>query len=276
MQQVFSILPVMADDHAAYLAFHKAESEKRLNAQKSKQQPPTQEKKPNPAPRRRDTNISANKSNVEKSLLDNIASIETKGDQAEENDAGNADGVETDETGAKSVENELSQMQSSIEQEGNDQQDDDDEEECSPERLEEIKKILIDIYEKYSPEKLNKIDRLLAKYIGHEEEFLQFVFSKYNVSPVVYPSLVKPSLNIKYGYGPQPAPATNDQTASNTENEGKMYPNSSNDNEGSKDNIDGTETKSGSSSMKSNNNNARDVSSKPVLKVILFVILCRE
>ncbi|KAK0339586.1 hypothetical protein LTR94_033927, partial [Friedmanniomyces endolithicus] len=59
-------------------------------------------------------------------------------------------------------------------------------EECTPERIDEIKEILIDIYQKKSPEKINKIERLLAKYAGHEEEFLLFVFSKYGISPLEY------------------------------------------------------------------------------------------
>ena len=51
----------------------------------------------------------------------------------------------------------------------------------TPERIKEIKKLLLDIYEKYSSEKMTKIDRLLGKYKGREEEFLQFVYHKYKV-----------------------------------------------------------------------------------------------
>jgi hypothetical protein len=64
-------------------------------------------------------------------------------------------------------------------------------EEVTPERLLEIKAILFDIYSKYSQEKLNKIDRLLAKYVTHEEEFLRFVFNKYSVDPALYKSQLK-------------------------------------------------------------------------------------
>lgn len=55
------------------------------------------------------------------------------------------------------------------------------EEECSVERIENIKKILFEIYEEFSPEKLSKIDRLLGKYQGREEEFLRFVHHKYGI-----------------------------------------------------------------------------------------------
>lgn len=169
MQQVFSVLPVLSDDHAAYLAFHKAESEKRLNAQRAAaaKQPVPPEKKPT-APRRRDP---------PKVMQDhNVESNEVKSD------------------GQSSTSGETTKDESKVEpgqEEGG--EDEEEEEECSPERLEEIKKILADVYEKFSPEKINKIDRLLNKYLGHEEEFLNFVFSKYGVSPSLYPSTVKKS-----------------------------------------------------------------------------------
>jgi DNA-directed RNA polymerase subunit F len=60
------------------------------------------------------------------------------------------------------------------------------EEDCTPERLDEIRLILLAVYAKFSPEKLGKIDRLLAKYVTHEEEFLRFVFHKYSVSAEQY------------------------------------------------------------------------------------------
>ena len=45
----------------------------------------------------------------------------------------------------------------------------------------EIKLILGKVYDEYCPNKLSKIDKLLAKYMGREEEFVAFVFDKYNV-----------------------------------------------------------------------------------------------
>ena len=48
-------------------------------------------------------------------------------------------------------------------------------------RVDEIKLELIKIYEEYCPDKINKIDKLLAKYLNREEEFLQFVIEKYGV-----------------------------------------------------------------------------------------------
>ena len=51
--------------------------------------------------------------------------------------------------------------------------------ECTPERVLEIKRTLLEIYGEHSPEKVPKIDRLLGKYKGREEEFLRFVYQKY-------------------------------------------------------------------------------------------------
>jgi hypothetical protein len=48
-------------------------------------------------------------------------------------------------------------------------------------RVEEIKKELVIIYTEYCPDKINKIDKLLSKYVTREEEFLQFVVEKYGV-----------------------------------------------------------------------------------------------
>lgn len=59
------------------------------------------------------------------------------------------------------------------------QEREDSQESCSVERIVEIKGVLAKLYEKYSPEKLSKIDKLLFKYQTREEEFLRFALEKY-------------------------------------------------------------------------------------------------
>ena len=54
-------------------------------------------------------------------------------------------------------------------------------EESSPQRVAEIRRTLLAIYAEFSPEKVPKIDRLLGKYAGREEEFLRFVHEKYSI-----------------------------------------------------------------------------------------------
>lgn len=201
MRQVFSVLPVLPDDQAAYAAFHKAESERRLNAHKAAKEKELQalKEKPKSIPkieRKRDSSlerVSPNNSSVKNT---------SSNDEAENgNDADLPPEIDQQETmnelGTNNEDqpNENDQDPNDGKSLHEDQQDNGNpiedildiiDEECTPERLEEIKEILIDIYNKKSPEKINKIDRLLGKYAGHEEEFLLFVFSKYGVSPNEY------------------------------------------------------------------------------------------
>lgn len=54
-------------------------------------------------------------------------------------------------------------------------------EESPTQRVAEIRRMLLAIYAEFSPEKVPKIDRLLGKYAGREEEFLRFVNEKYSI-----------------------------------------------------------------------------------------------
>jgi hypothetical protein len=230
MRQVFSVLPVMSDDQAAYNAFHKAESERRLNAHKAAKEKEIQllKEKPKPGgnqlsgkpkntslfPPKRDSSVERDsplyssqsqqqqqqqqldRNNEELNHDENQQREDPQdGNEEEQQDQQNLyenslDGNDEQqqlENGNESVypqdPTENNQLSS---QTGTDDMLEIIDEECTPERLEEIKEILKDIYEKKSPEKMNKIDRLLAKYTGHEEEFLLFVFSKYNISSNEY------------------------------------------------------------------------------------------
>jgi hypothetical protein len=207
MQQMFSVMSVLPDDHAVYLAHHKAESEKRLREQKKNLNPQPPEKKvsSNP-PRRRDAsnirdNNNTNNSNgaattqqqqqLQKGISESKEEEEEEESRAVEK-SGGVDGESElkgrdDPQGGDEQQDQIQQQQDGEE---NEEENDDNDQECSVERLEEIKRILTEVYTIYSPEKLSKIDRLLAKYIGHEEEFLDFVFAKYSVDPATYPSSV--------------------------------------------------------------------------------------
>lgn len=171
MRQVFSVLPTRGDDYAAYVAHQKVESEKRLILQTKERQAKLeaarqaqQKPLPKPAPRPRPTQSNANTTNG-----------------AHGSNGGNGTNNENNS------EDDRSENTGNVAEES--QQE--DENLCTPERLEEIKKVLLDVYDKHSPEKINKIDRLMSKYIGHEEEFLLFVFAKYGVSPTEYESEVR-------------------------------------------------------------------------------------
>lgn len=169
MEQVFSVLPVLPDDQQAYALHHKAESEKRLVAQS------------------RTAALLAKKEKEakEKELKDRAKPpLRPREPKPLRSDAAAA------EAAAKAEADKAREEAQRAAEQGEDEYEIFDEE-CTPERLQEIKAILYDIYLKYSQEKLNKIDRLLAKYVQHEEEFLRFVFNKYSVPPSQYKNFLE-------------------------------------------------------------------------------------
>ncbi len=166
MEQVFSVLPVMADDQQAYLAHHKAESEKRLVAQRTVLKAVEERTKPAPARKK-------------ESMLPPVR------DQTS-NDAEPTQSLFTAPVAESLPEPPLESVTESKTSEDEDEEEDIEDEECSDERKEEIKTILLEVYKRFSPEKTSKIDRLLTKYLGHEEEFLRFVFGKYSVDMKAY------------------------------------------------------------------------------------------
>jgi len=227
MEQVFSVLPVMADDQQAYIAYHKAESEKRLVQSKNKgvMSDNISKSGSKPSDNKMTKSGTFGDSNRPKNGLtlgsssgkfsDGTASAVRKektitlgragGDGSSSSSSsvdkfatkpsnGSSNSDQQNEYTSKSAPDLWKQQPQDQQPHGDDnstvkmQYPDDNDidiiyEECTPERLLEIKTILIQIYQKYSPEKTSKIDRLLAKYVGHEEEFLRFVYVKYDVKP---------------------------------------------------------------------------------------------
>jgi hypothetical protein len=184
MQQVFSVLPAMSDDQQAYIAHHKIESEKRLTAQRkelAQQQEQEKVKKPTRPPFKKIFNSPSSGSSSSRVG-------ETASNKPSYQSELNQEAVDKDTNNNNNINGSKDSNSSSRDatDDSNDQMIDYFDEECTPERLQEIKEILFHIYEKYSPEKLTKIDRLLSKYVGHEEEFLRFVYGKYNVPPSLY------------------------------------------------------------------------------------------
>eukprot|EP01040_Poterioochromonas_malhamensis_P013614 gene13613-15000_t len=208
MRQVFSVVPTMADDQAAYAAYHKAESERRLNAHKLAKEQELKALKEKPklfkAPEYRKRDSSLEKSGRTGSNNNNNESNNNTASQSEDEQRENSHDEQENEEQEEEQEDQQTVNEGSITGEdqntvsntnsndgGNNYNTLEEmmelmDEECTPERIDEIKEILIDIYQKKSPEKINKIERLLAKYAGHEEEFLLFVFSKYGISPLEY------------------------------------------------------------------------------------------
>lgn len=187
MTEVFSVLPVLPDDQLAYMAFHKVESEKRLNAQRKI----NETTETNTKNSRNKENNTARRNTLPPKPLGNSNGLGSHSGEDNENEKKVFQSVvKESENGLKAPQKGFDEAElDRIEAEKRAKEDKilEVDEDCTPERINEIKIILADVYQTYSPEKVNKIDRLLSKYVGHEEEFLRFVFGKYDVDPGVYP-----------------------------------------------------------------------------------------
>ena len=57
--------------------------------------------------------------------------------------------------------------------------------------MKNAEKIILSIYERYNPEKVSTVSALLEKYTGHEDELLESIFTKYNISPEERDAFIK-------------------------------------------------------------------------------------
>jgi hypothetical protein len=169
MYQTLRSLAVLPDDEQAYVQHHKAEAEKRLMARREKDKeerqmevagvlgrdkptPRQAAKKPQPTrvagPQGQSRDLGCVGPSVEVEHCTSFDAVETLDDVVRDTFAVTAETAE----------------------------------ECSVQRVAEIRSTLLEIYAEHSIEKVTKIDRLLGKYTGREEEFLRFVYQKYNIT----------------------------------------------------------------------------------------------
>lgn len=175
MQQVFKVLPVRSDDEQAYMQHHKSEAGKRLTGRSSKRFDEEPESKPirDSSTSRPPTDRSRNSSDASTGRPSLRKSVEDGGSVA------NA-AIAPQAGESSSMTTSLPHVNGSVDDTAASFVDDDP---VTPERLQEIIDVLSEIYLEHSPEKVNKIGRLLQKYVGREEEFLRFVYHKYNIPP---------------------------------------------------------------------------------------------
>jgi len=167
MQQVFKVLPTRSDDEQAYIAHHKSEAGKRLTGRSSQRSKMDEEdtkresSSSRPPAERVTPKVQVRKQQDDSSSIAS-ASVQPEASVVVEPESlsvlPSVSGAEENPTGF-------------------------DDEPVTPERLQEIIEILTEIYIEHSPEKVSKIGRLLQKYVGREEEFLRFVYHKYNIPP---------------------------------------------------------------------------------------------
>ncbi len=155
MDQVLKVLPVCPDDELAYIT-----NKKLIEDKKHKENKDSSKRRPLVNLPRSKSSTNVNKTNISQNI--SINSDESKTE---------------DNTSVKNSESKDSEKSFDISQ---------------IERpkvvltMEEkrihIKSCLLIIYSEYSPDKLNKIDKLLEKYYGREDEFYEYVLNKYSVA----------------------------------------------------------------------------------------------
>lgn len=152
MKQVLPCLSAQADDEQAFAAFHKREAERRLNSERKGREKELE--------RQREERAAEEREAAEKRRKWRLRELERAARLRQQMEVAKAEA-------------EAAVALALREQRG------DDGEVCSPERMIEIKDILRQLYERFAVEKLSKIDKLLSKYHGREEEFLRFALEKY-------------------------------------------------------------------------------------------------
>lgn len=173
MEEVFNVLPVLPDDEMAFELYHKAEAERRLTIDRTmaslgKTRDKLTIEKEKEAEREKERQERINRRKAKEAAAAAALKQQAEADAAALRDAEQPHVVQIN-------------------------------------RIDQIKGYLVDIYNDKCPDKVSKIDRLLERYGGREEEFLLFVCDKYNVPVPQEPIPVPvPQMNPT----PQPTTAT--------------------------------------------------------------------
>lgn len=151
MEQVLPALSVQPDDEVAFVAFQRQEAEKRLNSERKGRERELQ--------RERERAEQEERERAERRRQWRIKELQRAARMRQQ----------IAEAAARAEE---AAAAARLREESPDDQ-------ITPERMAEIKNVLHRLYSEYSPEKVAKIDKLLGKYAGREEEFLRFALQKY-------------------------------------------------------------------------------------------------
>ena len=203
MRQVFKVLPVRADDEQAYSLFHKSEAARRLTGKNAEKTKPMNASEAQAAKRKLDEERKwANKVKGDATITipddgrgEELPKLSVQEEEQKRKAEQLAAELEAERLAREALAKEEADKAAALAaatQEALALQE--EEEEVTPERLKEITETLVEIYKIHSPDKVTKIHRLLQKYLGREEEFLRFVYHKYNITPptkVVVPAVVE-------------------------------------------------------------------------------------
>jgi hypothetical protein len=188
MEEVFNVLPVLPDDEMAYELYHKAEAERRLTIDrtmaslgKTRDKLTTEKEKEAEREKERQERINRRRAR----------------------EAAAAASKQQAEAEATALREPVLPTPVQVN------------------RIDQIKGYLVDIYTEKCPDKVSKIDRLLERYVGREEEFLLFVCDKYDVpvpqEPPPPPALVQPVVTA----APPPDVVAKEGTEEDTEVRGR-------------------------------------------------------
>jgi len=164
MDAIFNILPVLPDDEDTYTLYHKKEAERRLTAERTtassgklREKSMTEKEKKEEAEKVERDRYAKKRAEFlrerERMLERQKAAAAAIIAQAEEEERRRAEVMRINQANADKHNR----------------------------WLQNIYVLLAKIYTEYCPSKVNKIERLLDKYNGREEEFVNFVYDKYGI-----------------------------------------------------------------------------------------------
>ncbi|CAE7424132.1 unnamed protein product, partial [Symbiodinium microadriaticum] len=177
MEEVFDIIPVRPDDEQMFTLYHKMEAERRLLAERTTASSSKVREKANMERERKEEADRLGRERWSRKRAEMLKEREREMERQRGLQAAAAAArlLEMEAEELRVVEHQLQMDRLEAQQRLTDPVP------VGPERYEEIKLVLSRVYEQYCPNKMGKIDKLLAKYIGREEEFVAFVFDKYEV-----------------------------------------------------------------------------------------------
>ena len=172
MEEVLNLVPVLPDDEDAYTLYHKREAERRLTSERTTASSGKLRGKSMTEKEKKDI---ADKLERERYTRKRAEFLRERERMLERQKAEAAAAVAQAEEEERRR-NEIIRINNANAEKHN-------------RWLRNIYVLLAKIYTEYCPSKVNKIERLLDKYSGREEEFVSFVYDKYNVP---YPIELEP------------------------------------------------------------------------------------
>jgi tubulin polyglutamylase TTLL6/13 len=164
MDAIFDILPVLPDDEDTYSVYHKKEAERRLTAERTTASSGKKREKCMTEKERKEEADKAERDRYAKKRAEFLRERERMLERQKAAAAASIAQAEEEERRRLEI---LRINQANADKHNR--------------WLQNIYVLLAKIYTEHCPSKVNKIERLLDKYHGREEEFVNFVYDKYGI-----------------------------------------------------------------------------------------------